>query len=552
MRRKLRSLAVLATLLLVLVAVGYFVYRIGQINSSGGRSSEAEYSILRNALVSIQSKAEINGELLRGRLLALYQGSDRLLAAQVLDESGLVLWKVPAKSRYFALPNETSSESGYSTPSFSTVVLSTPLAGGMRLTALYTTFRRSDVSKAALPSFIMLLAWFIVLCIALVFLRKDPGEAKGPQGIDVPAIENEALALEAVPIERKVPEPQAPQSVSESPLGEGEESASEGEPEKIVDIEDIEDFEDLDEMDQEAEEKPVGIGSSWLSPHAKREASGRNFEESLAKLEEEVREWSTRKPISQAFPANPGQPPSTVEIPESPAPAPADDSLEEEIQEEIEEMDAEGDEQPLPDELPSREAPEFEAEELLKEFEELSADDSPVQQAQPSRSPSPVSENGKRDLTDLSLPLSLQHAGLEARLAEGVARGGADLALILIHCGLTSDTDPAAAALAVTLRDYIGTADLVFELYKGAFAVVLPSVDLGSALKMSEDLADVLAATYSLYRDLDGEAPVYLGISARSGRTVDAFKLYREASTALHKAYSGGPSKILAFRPKSG
>ena len=240
-----------------------------------------------------------------------------------------------------------------------------------------------------------------------------------------------------------------------------------------------------------------------------------------------------------------------MNAPTPPAPAPAEDSLEEEIQEEFEEMDADGDERPLPDEIPSPEAHGFEAEELLKEFEELSSDDAPVQQAQSPRLPAPVSENGKRDLTDLSLPLSLQHTGLEARLAEGIARSGADLALILIHCGLASDTDPAAAALAVTLRDYIGTADLVFELYKGGFAVVLPSVDLGSALKMSEDLADVLAATYSLYRDLDGEAPVYLGISARSSRVVDAFKLYREASTAVHKAYSGGPSKILAFRPKS-
>ena len=51
MRRKLRLLAASATLLLVLVAIGLFAFRIGQIKSSGERSSEAEYSILRNALV---------------------------------------------------------------------------------------------------------------------------------------------------------------------------------------------------------------------------------------------------------------------------------------------------------------------------------------------------------------------------------------------------------------------------------------------------------------------------------------------------------------------
>jgi hypothetical protein len=214
-------------------------------------------------------------------------------------------------------------------------------------------------------------------------------------------------------------------------------------------------------------------------------------------------------------------------------------------------MDSDEEERPLPEEAFVPEAPELEAEELLKEFEELSSADKAATEPPAPMPSAPIPGASKRDLADLSLPLSLQNPNLEARLTEGLARQGADLALILIHCGLVSESDPAAAALAVTLRDYIGAADLIFELYKGAFAVVLPSVDLGAALKMSEDLADVLSTTYSLYRDLEGEAPVYLGISARSNRGVDAYKLYREASTAVHKAYSGGPSKILAFRPKS-
>jgi hypothetical protein len=530
MRRKLRLLAASATLLLVLAAVGLFMYRVGQIHSSGERSSEAEYSILRNALVSLQSKAEIDGELVRGRLLALFQGSDRLLAAQVLDSSGLVLWKVPAESRYFALPNEAQAESGYAAPHFSTMVQTTPLIEGMRLTALYTTFRRSDISKAALPSFIMLLAWFIALAAATFFLRKD---AEAGDGQKEP--EARTAAAEAESETAKV---ETADAATIAPVASGD--AAEAQPPVP---------EDLDEsLEEDFGEAGIGIETSWLSPTAKKQSSGRNFEESLAKLEEEVREWSSRKASSPPMPPAP-QPPATDEADEESV----DEEIEE-IQEELAEqadMDADEGERPLPEDAFVPEAPEFEAEELLKEFEELSSGGkAPSTPPAPLQTPQP-SESGRRDLADLSLPLSLQNPGLEARLSEGLARQGADLALLLIHCGLASDSDPAAAALAVTLRDYIGAADLIFELYKGAFAVVLPSVDLGAALKMSEDLADVLSTTYSLYRDLEGEAPVYLGISARSNRSVDAFKLYREASTAVHKAYAGGPSKILAFRPKA-
>ncbi|PKL75620.1 MAG: hypothetical protein CVV27_14400, partial [Candidatus Melainabacteria bacterium HGW-Melainabacteria-1] len=77
------------------------------------------------------------------------------------------------------------------------------------------------------------------------------------------------------------------------------------------------------------------------------------------------------------------------------------------------------------------------------------------------------------------MPLALGDSLLEVRLSEELARGPrTEVSLMLIHCGISSRTDPAAIALAVTVKDYIGAKELIFELYKGAFAVVLPSVDL--------------------------------------------------------------------------
>jgi len=537
MRRKLRLLAAIATLFVVLVAIGSFVYMIGKIHSSGERSSEAEYSILRNALMSIQSRADLQTDLLRNRLMALFQGSDRLLAVKVLDESGLVLWKIPTKSRYFALPNETQVRSGYSAPPFSTVVLSTPLIDGMKATALYTTLKRSDISSAVLPSFIIALVWFAALIIAFIFLLKDSNIQKEPAGIDVPPL---------IETSQEVSEVSEPQETPEAPK-----------PEELPELEPKSEAEPINETS----ETNSSLEASWLNPSIREGASGKNFEESFARLEEEVREWSSRKPLdlSTSAPTTvPALDPYQASEPKA-TPLPLaveaeEESIGEELQEKLEETESnEEDERSLPDKSPdTKESDVDEAEKLLKEFEQISAQ----AKIQP-----PISEATKfqakqvdalrRDLADLSLSLSLQNPGLEQCLSEELGKSRADLALILIHCGLSSDTDPVAIALSVTLKDYIGSKDLVFELYKGAFAVVLPSVDLGAALKMSEDLADVLSATYSLYNDLEGEAPVYLGISARSNRSVDAFKLYREASTAVHKAYSGGPSKILAFRPKT-
>ena len=196
--------------------------------------------------------------------------------------------------------------------------------------------------------------------------------------------------------------------------------------------------------------------------------------------------------------------------------------------------------------------------ETLQEFEELNAENSvekpketepalgnfQIPAASANSFASPEAANERPDLANLPMPLALTDAQLEARLDEELNRNTkSELSLMLIHCAVSSRTDPAAVALAVTIKDYIGSKDLVFELYKGAFAVVLPSVDLGGALKMSEDLADVLSATLCLYKDIEGEAPVFIGISARADRKVDAYKIYREASTAVHKAYAGGPFK---------
>ena len=509
MRKTLRALVAIASILVAILAIFSFFYRLGDMRTSGERSSGAEYSILRNALMSLQSKKDLQDPALRDRLLALYKGSERLLAAQVLDSSGLTAWKIPSGSAYFALPNDSSVRGGFSAPEGSTVIFTTPLSDGMRLSALYATLKRADISRAAKLPVIIIALWCLVVAMSILFLgREDKVEVTGktpdlPQEEAPPPSEHEP---EPEPEHEHEPEP-APYIEAETMMAPDNDQPirseePQDEPETAL--------EDPGLPEDAIDEEPLILGS------------GRNFEESLAKLEEDIIDWSSRYPDKEAHPSQ-----ASAETDQAPP-----EELDEELDEEMDELETSPEDEPQGNE----ETALADSRESLQEFEELNAEAMPE----------------KKDLADLPMPLALGDSLLEARLSEELGRGPRnEVSLMLIHCGISSRTDPAAVALAVTVKDYIGAKDLIFELYKGAFAVVLPSVDLGGALKMSEDLADVLSATLSLYKDIEGEAPVYIGISARSERKVDAYKIYREASTAVHKAYSGSQSRILAFRPKT-
>ncbi len=598
MRKTLRILVAVLSILVAALAIFSLFFRIGELKTSGERSSGAEYSILRNELMAMQTKDNLRDQLFRDKLVALYRGSKRLLAAQVLDANGFVAWKIPVDSAYFALPNAASARSGFSAPESSTVVYTTTLNDGMRLSALYASVRRSDIAQAAKVPLIVTAIWALVIALAFLLLGEERKDSLLPDTIDTSNIDLNAYAQKPEP-EAAVEDKEEEKTKSESePLEHSEEGAElisaaaepgTAEPDaaespieppaeaaKAVAAAEPAAFAPPDAPMQQtaaAQAQPQVAPKSAAPAQSFSDAakSGRTFEESLAKLEEEIVEWTNRHPeraakiLSEQAPAaapivptnaapsvKPAAPADAVSRPSQPA------DVDQELDEEIEELET----APEEEAAGSEDMTLADSMETLEEFEELNAEGEDRQEAPVERNREGIpaaAETSKaqpaqerQDLATLPMPLSLSDSQLEARLNEELGRNiRTDISLMLIHCAVSSRNDPAAVALAVTIKDYIGSKDLIFELYKGAFAVVLPSVDLGGALKMSEDLADVLSATLSLYRDIEGEAPVYIGISARSDRRVDAYKIYREASTAVHKAYSGSHSRILAFRPKA-
>lgn len=482
MKRTLRTLLAVLTVLVALAAAGSVLYRLSQARQSGERLAGAEYSVLRNSLSSVPDQSYLADPFLRERLISLYRGSPRLIAAQVLDSSGLPVWKVPADSPHFASPDNTSARGGFDAPRLSTVVLSTPLSGGMRLSALYASVLQSDFSSAVRIAAIFLGIWLLVAIVGAILLQKaghapqDNGGDKNTDRDDRSAAPEEGTLaglpdVQDVAIEKTEEEFEAAEDENESldePMDE-----------------DVDESETLEELDDQ-EEPDVDDLSDELEP------------------EEEIDESYAEEDLSENL---------------------ADETLEETLQ--------------------SEQVPE-------PAVEPAAATVSTAPAAAEAASVA-ASTSAAASLTSATLGRPTEDGPdleLETRLSEELRRGDlSDLSLVLVKCETTGPHDPAVPALAASVKDYFSIRDLVFERGKGEFALVLPGLDMGKAMRMSEDLADVLAATLSLYRDIEGAAPVFIGLSSRSGRAVDALRLYKEADAALVRASSGVPSRILAFRP---
>ncbi len=327
MRKTLRWLLVALSLFVAILALGSILFSIGELRNSGERASGAEYSIIRNALTGIRTKEDLEDDFLRQRLIALYKGSDRLLAAQVLDASGLVLWKLPSDSAYFALPGSPLSRAGFSAPDWSTVVFTTPLNNGMKLATLFVTLRKADLARAVKTPLIFLSLWFGLMVVAFFVLGRDKSgekvsdslpptaeEEKVPSETDA-AMPPEAGAM-APPAEAETtpPAPGAEPSGGNQEVPPGKESMAESEEQtrgketplppaakETSENQPAEEYE-KEEYEEIEEEEFIGDEDVFEEKEEEKPAPRKNFEESLARLEEEIANWSSKRGESKTSP----------------------------------------------------------------------------------------------------------------------------------------------------------------------------------------------------------------------------------------------------------
>jgi hypothetical protein len=141
---------------------------------------------------------------------------------------------------------------------------------------------------------------------------------------------------------------------------------------------------------------------------------------------------------------------------------------------------------------------------------------------------------------------------LADRLEAEISRSASfeqDLSFLLVSFEGTAPERPEYRATAATIAEFFSFKDLAFERGPDGFAVILPNIDADHALRMADEFLKKLSARLEAEGAFQGALPVFMGISARSGRLVDSTRIGKEAEAALKKAREEGDSHIVAFKP---
>ena len=136
----------------------------------------------------------------------------------------------------------------------------------------------------------------------------------------------------------------------------------------------------------------------------------------------------------------------------------------------------------------------------------------------------------------------------ESRLSEELRRcaaAGQDLSFVVIEFKLVID-DQAYARFAADTARFFSSRDFICEKGERGFSVICPGLNLDAGfLNVGEFHTRVMGKYPSVIKN---KTDLCIGISARSGRPVDAERLMFEAEEALERAMMDPVSYIVAFK----
>jgi hypothetical protein len=136
----------------------------------------------------------------------------------------------------------------------------------------------------------------------------------------------------------------------------------------------------------------------------------------------------------------------------------------------------------------------------------------------------------------------------EGRLTEELRRcasAGQDLSFIAMEFKLEID-DPSYARFAADTARFFSSRDFICEKGERGFSVICPGLNLDAGfLNVGEFHTRVMGKYPSLIKN---KTDLCIGLSARSGRPVDAERLMFEAEEALERAMMDPVSYIVAFK----
>jgi GGDEF domain-containing protein len=177
----------------------------------------------------------------------------------------------------------------------------------------------------------------------------------------------------------------------------------------------------------------------------------------------------------------------------------------------------------------------------------------PVEDARPPREPTSPEMAGETPSGLYSPSSGLGwESYMKERLDAEIARSASfeqDLSLLVFCYDDLTSHDEAYGSIGKVIKEFFSFRDLAFERGDDGFSVILPNIDSPHALRMAEEFIKKLVfLAGGDFAELE-LLPIYIGISSRAGRLVDAGRLIEEAATALDRARYEKDSHIVAFRP---
>ncbi len=159
--------------------------------------------------------------------------------------------------------------------------------------------------------------------------------------------------------------------------------------------------------------------------------------------------------------------------------------------------------------------------------------------------------DGPRGLFDPESGLGWE-AYLRDRLSAELRRSASfeqDLSFVICSLDGAKRSEEEFNLFAASVRDFFSFKDMAFLFGTDCTALMLPNMDVDHALRMSGELMKKLIFMFQSRKSADGSPGIYMGLTSRAGRLVDADRLIGEAMAAIGKARTDGGSRIMAFRP---
>ncbi len=124
-----------------------------------------------------------------------------------------------------------------------------------------------------------------------------------------------------------------------------------------------------------------------------------------------------------------------------------------------------------------------------------------------------------------------------------------DLSLLIASLDNSARGTEEYALFTKTTQEFFSFKDLSFQFGESGIAVVLPNMDIDHAIRMSEELLKKLTFLLQGRSDDMSYLELFMGLSSRSGRLVEADRMVSEAMAAHRKAKDERDTRIMAFRP---